>query len=248
MAECWATVPDWSEKQHYKDDRGPPPWIKLHVNILNSRRFQMMHLASKALAPCIWLLAAKNSGRVNIEIEELVFQLRWPREEIEIGLNGLIDNGYLVCSSNALATLYQGSTPETETYREETETEADKSALRAPRAQDALVLVQEDVSRETPQKPKRTPRDALLRVLDADRAEALLAHRKALRAPLTAHAADLLAGKLALARDGPNAAADLMIERGWKGFNPEWEQSHDRKTSTDRTLEAIAQGVLASRQ
>jgi hypothetical protein len=58
-------------------------------------------------------------------------------------------------------------------------------------------------------------------VLDAERATAVIQHRQRLRKPLTAHAAKLLAAKLAKAAD-PNAAADLMIERGWQGFEPDW--------------------------
>lgn len=66
-----------------------------------------------------------------------------------------------------------------------------------------------------------SPRQALERVLEPARAAAIVDHRRRLRAPLTVHAAELLAGKFAQTPD-PNDAADLMIERGWKGFNPAW--------------------------
>lgn len=72
-----------------------------------------------------------------------------------------------------------------------------------------------------PKKKQGTPREALLTVLDEARAAALLEHRKRLRAPLTAYGADLLARKLAKAPD-PNAAADMMILKGWRGFEVDW--------------------------
>lgn len=68
---------------------------------------------------------------------------------------------------------------------------------------------------------KRTAREELETVLDAERSEAVIEHRQRIRKPLTAHAAKLLAGKFAQCPD-PNAAADAMIANGWQGFDPQW--------------------------
>lgn len=62
---------------------------------------------------------------------------------------------------------------------------------------------------------------ALSRVLDESRASAVVAHRAKIKKPLTPHAAVLLAKAFGQTPD-PNAAADMMILRGWQGFNPEW--------------------------
>lgn len=75
--------------------------------------------------------------------------------------------------------------------------------------------------------------DALMTVLDEDRANAVIEHRKALRKPLTKYAATLLAKQFALCAD-PNEAADEMILRGWQGFKPEWVKDRNmqqRKTN-----------------
>ncbi len=66
-----------------------------------------------------------------------------------------------------------------------------------------------------------TPREELERVLDPEHSQAVIDHRKAKRAPLTAYAAKLLARKFEKAPD-PNAAADAMIVNGWQGFEVEW--------------------------
>jgi uncharacterized protein YdaU (DUF1376 family) len=68
---------------------------------------------------------------------------------------------------------------------------------------------------------KLTPRQELETVLDEERADAVIEHRQRMRKPLTARAAKMLAGKLSKAGD-PNRAADLMIERGWAGFEVDW--------------------------
>lgn len=65
--------------------------------------------------------------------------------------------------------------------------------------------------------------DELERVIDAERAEAVIEHRKALRKPLTVRAAKLLAGRFAKCPD-PNAAADAMIANGWQSFDSAWLQ------------------------
>ncbi len=76
-----------------------------------------------------------------------------------------------------------------------------------------------DVSAQAPKKP--SPKVELERVLDADHAQAVIDHRNRLRKPLTAHAAKLLAGKLERCTDA-NAAADIMIEKGWQAIEPQW--------------------------
>jgi hypothetical protein len=73
----------------------------------------------------------------------------------------------------------------------------------------------------------KTPREILLECLSPETADGVLAHRKAMRRPLTGRAAQLLA-KGFLATADPNAAADMMIERGWQGFKPEWFDNERR--------------------
>ena len=73
----------------------------------------------------------------------------------------------------------------------------------------------------------KTPREILLECLSAEAADGVLAHRKAMRRPLTGRAAQLLV-KGFLATADPNAAADMMIARGWQGFKPEWFDNERR--------------------
>lgn len=72
---------------------------------------------------------------------------------------------------------------------------------------------------------EQTPNDALAEVLDAERAAAVVEHRKRIRKPLTAYGARQLAKKLAAYGDA-NAAADAMIANGWQGFEPSWMDNH----------------------
>lgn len=91
-------------------------------------------------------------------------------------------------------------------------------------------------------KAKATPRSELEKVLDAEHAIAVIEHRQRLRKPMTAHAAKLLAQKLAECPDA-NAAADTMMERGWQSIKPEWLiDNPSGKSSEDREYE-IMQGL-----
>ena len=118
---------NWSEYQHYKDRN--PPWIKLHRDLLNDRDFMCLPIASKAIAPLLWLLASESkTGEFNANVIELAFRLRMTEKEVNDGLNPLISKGFFVDDSGVLAECLQVAIPETETETErERETKTKKS-------------------------------------------------------------------------------------------------------------------------
>ena len=111
---------NWVDHQHYKDRN--PPWIKLHRKLLNDRAFMCLPLASKALAPLLWLLASESkseNGEFDASTEELEFRLHMSVKDIETGRKALIDKGFFIDASGVLASCQQVATPETEGEREE---------------------------------------------------------------------------------------------------------------------------------
>lgn len=112
-------VKNWHQFQHYKDRS--PPWVKLHRALLDDFKFSSLPLASKALAPLLWLLAAENmKGEVECDPEWLAFRLRWSVRDTTAGVTALIDKGFLESASGVLADRAQPATPETETDTENT--------------------------------------------------------------------------------------------------------------------------------
>jgi len=113
----------WEDFQHYKDRA--PPWIKLHKGLLDDRVFQRLPDASRALAPCLWLLASESKdGIFDGSTEELSFRVRQSEKWIEAALKPLIDKGFFIVVQDASATLaecVQVAVPETEERRGETE-------------------------------------------------------------------------------------------------------------------------------
>lgn len=126
---------NWAVFQHYKDRC--PPWIKLHRDLLNDRVFMCLPIASKALAPLLWLLASEaKDGKFDGSLDELVFRLHISPKEYEDGVKPLIDKGFFLIASGVLAESYQVAIPETEGETEkeaETETKERKKTQRGSR-------------------------------------------------------------------------------------------------------------------
>lgn len=115
---------NWAVFQHYKDRC--PPWIKLHRDLLNDRVFMRLPLASKAIAPLLWLLASESKdGIFDGSLDELVFRLHITKKEYEDGVKPLIENDFFTVVSGVIADRKQNAIPETETEGEaKKETEA----------------------------------------------------------------------------------------------------------------------------
>lgn len=99
----------------------------------------------------------------------------------------------------------------------------------------------------TPPPPKggedATVRSELLSVLKPETVDAFIAHRKAKRAKLTRHAANLIARKLAECPD-PDAVVERSIMQGWTGVFPDpgptARASPDRQPTASEILARIA--------
>lgn len=121
-------VKNWSKFQHYKDRS--PPWIKLQKELLDDFEYACLPIASKALAPLLWLLASETKeGDVRLDHEWLAFRLRWSIDDVRAGVNPLIVHGFVIVASGTLADCGQVAIPEGET-EEETETETDARKRR----------------------------------------------------------------------------------------------------------------------
>jgi hypothetical protein len=118
---------NWAVFQHYKDRC--PPWIKLHRDLLNDRVYMRLPIASKAIAPMLWLLASESKdGVFDGSLDELVFRLHITEKEYQSGVKPLIDNNFFTVVSGVLAERLQTAIPETE-RETETETKKEKKTL-----------------------------------------------------------------------------------------------------------------------
>jgi hypothetical protein len=87
---------NWDEFQHYKDRS--PAWIKLHRHLLDNYEYQSLPVASRALAPMLWLIASESAdGSIDAQPAKLAFRLRMTVSEVTEALTPLISNGFFIC-------------------------------------------------------------------------------------------------------------------------------------------------------
>jgi hypothetical protein len=105
------TPKNWKQFQHYKDRA--PAWIKLHKALLDDYQFACLPVASRALAPCLWLLASEyDGGEITATLDEIAFRLRMTKGELADAVHPLIDAGFFAVDSEPLAEPEQTASPE----------------------------------------------------------------------------------------------------------------------------------------
>ncbi len=86
---------NWKDFQHYRHRN--PPWIKLHKRLLDDYDFHRLPVASKAIAPCLWLIASESpTGEIDASEERLSFRLHMTQDELRSALTPLINAGFFV--------------------------------------------------------------------------------------------------------------------------------------------------------
>ena len=183
---------NWAIFQHYKDRC--PPWIKLHRDLLNDRSYMRLPIASKAIAPMLWLLASESKdGVFDGSLDELVFRLHISPKEYQDGVKPLIDNDFFILVSGVLAERKQVAIPETETETEgETETKKKATSVAPP------IGVSDSVWQE-------------FKTL-----------RKAKRAPITQRAIDAISIEAQKIGWSLEKALEECVVRGWQAFKADW--------------------------
>lgn len=132
------TPKNWSTFQHYKDRS--PAWIKLHRGLLDDFAYSRLPVASKALAPLLWLLASEYEGGViPSTFEEIAFRLRMTEEELTEAINPLIEAKFFSQDSKPLARRKQPAGLE-----KEREVEKEKEHCPVAKATRTLVTYSED--------------------------------------------------------------------------------------------------------
>jgi hypothetical protein len=198
---------NWAVFQHYKDRL--PPWIKLHREILNDRVFMGLPIASKALAPMMWLLASESkNGSFDGSLDELVFRLHITSKEYQDGVKPLIDKGFFIVASGVLADCEQDAIPERETETE-TETKRETKKIQAPDG------------------------------VSSDVWESFVAQRKASRAVITETVIKSIQREANKAGWTLEQALAECAARGWRGFKAEWvveKQTATQKAAANMNL------------
>jgi len=151
-------------------------------------------LASKALAPLMWLLASESKdGTFDGSLDELVFRLHITPKDYQDGVKPLIDKGFFVIASGVLAECVQVAIPELETEREK-ETEKRQRAT--------IVATPDGVSQSVWHE--------------------FVNHRKSKKAQVTQLVIDGIQKEADKAGFSLEDALKEVVVRNWQGFKAEW--------------------------
>jgi hypothetical protein len=145
----WLKIRNWDRWQSYRKDRNPPPWIKLHRQLMQNVEWVSLSDSQRGQLVAIWLLAGCHGGVIPASasaIRKLCFMDDEPDLELFIS-KGFIDG----CQVDAKLTPTgcQDDAPETET---ETETEQKRDRDRDRQEQTVpffSVLSVEDLSKKS---------------------------------------------------------------------------------------------------
>jgi len=126
---------NWLEFQHYKDRS--PIWIKLHRKLLDDYDFQSLPVASRALAPMLWLLASDyEGGEIPGDTRKIAFRLRMTLEELSMAFEPLLKHGFfeiIGADSEVLAEPERDAIPEKE-IQVTSKTQVKTESICAPQA------------------------------------------------------------------------------------------------------------------
>lgn len=112
------TPKNWDTFQHYKDRH--PVWIKLHRRLLDDYEFSRLPVASRALAPLLWLLASEyQDGIIRASLSEISYRLRLAEIELVEAVKPLVAKEFFTCDSDTIAELKQDAMPEKEVETQE---------------------------------------------------------------------------------------------------------------------------------
>jgi len=141
------TPKEWKSFQHYKERR--PPWIKLHRTLLDNADFQRLPVASRALAPMLWLIAAEyDGGAITATVDDIAWRLRISVDEFNSALKPLLGRGFFYReqdASKALAQCEQEARPETEAEAEtQVQAESDGGGVMTRASSSSMSLISED--------------------------------------------------------------------------------------------------------
>jgi hypothetical protein len=109
---------NWNSFQHYKNRK--PAWIKLHHGLLDDFTFSRLPVASKALAPLLWLLASEyQDGKITAPMDELAFRLHMIPSDLTAALTPLVESGFFNASGPLAGGYHDASLEKRREDREE---------------------------------------------------------------------------------------------------------------------------------
>jgi len=104
-------IRNWSKWQSYRSDRGQPPWIKIHREVLRNPEWVSLTDAQRGQLLAMWILAADKNGELP-ENPTVIKKLCYM--DSEPCLKTFIECGFIECDASTTPSRRQSDQPETE--------------------------------------------------------------------------------------------------------------------------------------
>ena len=108
-------IRNWDKWQSYRRDRGQPPWIKVHREVMRNPQWVALSDAQRGQLVAIWLLAADRDGVIPASpdlLRKLCHMDATPNLEV------FVAHGFMEPGVNVASPWRQGDQPETEAEAE----------------------------------------------------------------------------------------------------------------------------------
>lgn len=210
------------------------PWLRLYHRIIDDEKLRL--LAFEDRWHFIAVLCLKAEGL----LDEPESDLKWRRVAVKMGVQAreldeikrrlsevnLVDENMHPLAWDGLQYVSDTSTERVRKHRAKSKTcKTKRSRNVSVTPPDTDTESDTDISSlrsDTREKRSRSPRQVLAEVVPDKVAKDLVDHRIRIRKPMTERAAELLAGKLSRFKS-PEAAANMIIEKGWQSIDPDWQ-------------------------
>lgn len=123
-------IRNWDRWQSYRKDRGQPPWIKIHREVMRNPEWVELSDAELGQLVAMWLLAADHNGVIPASpgtIQKLCYLDNEPNIQV------FVDKGFIEPDANVTPSRRQDDAPETE-GEAETEGDTEQGGAKAPYA------------------------------------------------------------------------------------------------------------------
>ena len=90
-------IAKWEKWQNYRIDRGQPPWIKIHRNLLRNQEWHLLTDTQKGQLVSMWMLAADKDGQIPADP---VIIRRFCGLGSPVNLQAFVDLGFIDADAN----------------------------------------------------------------------------------------------------------------------------------------------------
>lgn len=105
----------WAEWQTYRSDRGQPPWIKVHRQLLRDPNFVNLTDSERGQLMVLWIIAADKDGRIPAD-QGMLQRLGYMTDDLRIQV--FVDAGFIEPDANMASERRHSDAPEAEAEAE----------------------------------------------------------------------------------------------------------------------------------